>query len=71
MNRHNVEVRGTVRIVTQVGFKRPGQPENCTWHKTVQLHVEHSVTLEQAAEILDKWKQVNQDCMASFSCPLY
>jgi len=71
MIRNNLEVLGTVRVVMQVPFRKPGQPENCTWHKTVTLYTEHSCTMERAGEILDKWKQVNQDVMGSFSAALY
>lgn len=71
MIRNNLEVLGTVRVVMQVPYKRPGQPVECTWHKQVQLFIEHSVTMEQAAEVLDKWKKVNPDCMASFSAALF
>jgi hypothetical protein len=65
------EVRGTMRIVVQKGYKKPGESELCTWYKTVTIHTAHSVTLEQAQQILKEWQSVNEDCMGSFGAAVY
>jgi hypothetical protein len=69
MNRMD-EVRGTVTIFTQVGYKKPGQ-EGTTWHKVVMLYRDMHVTMEQAQETLDRWKQANPECVGEFRAALY
>lgn len=65
------EVRGTLRVVVQKEYRKPGDGPNTHWNKVVTIHTEHSVTLEQAQEILERWKKVNPDCMGSYQAALY
>jgi hypothetical protein len=66
------ELRGTIRVQMGVMYRRPGEcNKNSHWTKVVTLHVEHSVTAEQAQEIVNKWKQVNQDVVGTFTAAVY
>jgi hypothetical protein len=61
---------GNMTVSMQVQFRKPGQ-DNCTWHKLVMLHREQHVTVDQAKEILAKWKAVNPEVIGSFQMGLY
>lgn len=71
MNRTR-EVRGTMCVKLQVQFRRPG-PENdrSIWHKLVTIHTERGVTMDQATDILERWKEVNPDVVGEFGAALY
>jgi hypothetical protein len=67
-----MEVRGTMKVMVQVAFRRPREDEqHTTWHKLVQVHCATGVTLEQAQACLARWKEVNPEAIGQFSCGLY
>jgi outer membrane PBP1 activator LpoA protein len=66
------EVRGTLSIKVMVQYRKPGEHNKLvTWSKLVQIHVDRGVTLEQAQECLEQWKQVNPEVVGSFAAAMY
>jgi len=61
--------RGQVTIMMQLAYRKPGVGnERTTWHKMVTVHTERNVTMAQAREIVEQWKNVNQEAIAEFRC---
>jgi len=61
---------GTMTVHMQVSYRKPGHP-NCSWSKMVLLCREQHVTLDQAKDVLAKWKECNPECIGHFSLALY
>lgn len=57
--------RGVMTVYMQVPYRKPGQ-SGSTWYKTVTLTRELHVTMQEAREILEKWKRENPDAFGEF-----